>query len=393
MTTEDELLLGLLRFGFWNRWDSTLPEKINWEELLAKAKYHKLIPFIYDAICRLQIEQPQRNFSISDEMLIVMKQYSIRTVIRNADLIRYQKEIVSAFEEKRIQGCILKGTSLMVDYPKPNLRALGDLDIYVRPEAFSDAGDVLKNMGFEYLKSTTLYHAAYVKGGFEVELHNSLAGLPLGKTRSKMFFLKDMCERGVEGDINYGNNLVPCDLDCALVQLLHILHHTAGKGLTFRLLCDWMMFVNKHLTDKEWEESFKAIFDSLGLTQAAMLITKICQDYLGLDNPEVTWCQKITKEEYASYFTYVLTNGNLANQKKKGGSAKDLEIQEDIWERKSQKKGNYAMAALFRNIALIVCGKRTIRQCFSIWNNRNATKNKLLELNLMTKSFAKDYAL
>ena len=221
MTIEDELLFGLLRYGFWNRLDSDLPEKINWDVFLAKAKYHKLIPFVYDAICRLNAEQPQKSISISDEILNVMKQYSIMTVIRNADLVRRQKEIVSAFEDNKIQGCILKGTSLMVNYPKPDLRALGDLDIYVRPESFTDAGAVLKNMGFEYLKSTTLYHAAYVKDGFEIELHNSLAGLPSGKTRSKMVFLKDMCERGMEGDLNYGNNLVPCDLDCALVQLLH----------------------------------------------------------------------------------------------------------------------------------------------------------------------------
>jgi hypothetical protein len=56
-----------------------------------------------------------------------------------SNLVKKQKRILDAFQLNQLPVVVVKGTSAAKYYPKPQLRTMGDIDLFVRPEDYADA--------------------------------------------------------------------------------------------------------------------------------------------------------------------------------------------------------------------------------------------------------------
>ena len=99
-------------------------------------------------------------------------------VSRNVQ-IAYEQRLLGEIL-KPIPYVVLKGQAAAIYYLQPLRRALGDIDIIVRPEDFSAAYDTLKSNGYISTLPPEIEYiidVPFTKNGILVELHKSYAML------------------------------------------------------------------------------------------------------------------------------------------------------------------------------------------------------------------------
>ena len=111
------------------------------------------------------------------------------------------------------------------------------------------------------------------------------------------------------------------DLINGLVLIEHIYQHLRG-GLGLRQIIDWMLYVDKVLTDEKWPE-FEALIRPFDLLPLTIVVTRMCEIYLGL--PIRQWCAGADVAVCAQLMDYVLSSGNFGNKR-----TSDSDITENV---------------------------------------------------------------
>ncbi len=196
---------------------------------------------------------------------------------------------------------VLKGTSAAKYYPYPEYRAMGDIDIMTRREDFDTACKQLVNSGYQIVNE--IYkEKELTKDGICIDIHRQFASL---NNPDYVKYLDDL----IIDNINPTHEL-PDPIN-GLVLLDHINQHLEG-GLGLRQIIDWMMFVDKCLSDKEWPEFFELV-KKIGLEKLAIVCTHMCEMYLGLPHRE--WCADADVDLCNQLMEYVLACGNFGNKR------------------------------------------------------------------------------
>lgn len=196
---------------------------------------------------------------------------------------------------------ILKGTSAAKYYPHPEFRTMGDIDIMTRREDVDTAYQQLINSGYQQIKELNR-EISVAKDGIVIELHRRFASL---NDPEQAKYLDDL----VIEHINPTHTLP--DLVNGIVLLEHVSQHLE-EGLGLRQIIDWMMFVDKCLPDEKWPD-FYYLVKNIGLEILAVVITKMCEVYLGLAHRE--WCAGADINLCRQLMDYILSSGNFGNKR------------------------------------------------------------------------------
>jgi len=240
-------------------------------------------------------------------------------IIRNNIVIRVQQTKLSTlFEEASFSYLVLKGAAAAVYYPDPVLRVMGDIDIYVSPNSFDKAKDLMVSNGYMQLTTERDHdrHMSFSKDQISFELHKSFA--TINGEREKEFvndLLNTCCNREniVIVEDEYGSFCVAPTKVNGIVLLEHIAQHMLS-GLGLRQIVDWMMFVNSSLHDEEWP-AFSELAENAGLVKLAKTVTKMCCSYFGLKG-NFTWCQDADAELSDEVLRYLFESGNFGRKNK-----------------------------------------------------------------------------
>lgn len=286
-----------------------------------------------------------------------------------------QGKILALFEKRGIPVVVLKGCAAAINYPTPELRAMGDVDLIVRREDFADAFVLLMKNGCEFKGKIypgkasdsderekrkrqaidpslddldEVRQVKFLKGGIEIELHRTFG---LENNQARLDAMMSHIYSGMEHieTAEYQESRFPMlpPLENGLVLLEHAAQHILNSGVGFRQVIDWMMYVHKHLTDEFWESRFKAAADDIGLGRLAVSMTYMCQKHLGLDGA-LGWPAASAERDYGisgeklselsdELLEFVLDNGNFGRKKKNDrGAAERL-----ISKKKSKKDSNF----------------------------------------------------
>lgn len=194
---------------------------------------------------------------------------------------------------------ILKGTSAAKYYPHPEYRAMGDIDIITPRAYFDQATQELLKDGYVISKELER-EVGFVKDGIMVEMHHFFASL---NDPEQAKYMDDL----IIDNIN-PSHVLPDHIN-GLVLLEHINQHLE-EGLGFRQIIDWMMFVDKCLSDEEWPR-FQEYAKNIGLEPLAIVATKMCEIYLGL--PPREWCNQADSKICKQLIDYIVTCGNFGS--------------------------------------------------------------------------------
>lgn len=176
---------------------------------------------------------------------------------------------------------VLKGYGLSLDWPVPNHRPVGDLDIY----NFGNwqEADILicKACGIK-IDDGHEHHTVFNFKGVPVENHydiiNTKAHRDAPKIEDQLKALADKNCREIE--IQGSKIYLPSADFNAIFLMRHMGQHFAGEHLNLRQVLDWGFFVRAHHKEVDWKAAI-GFLKEIGIYTFFNQINAICVDYLG----------------------------------------------------------------------------------------------------------------
>jgi hypothetical protein len=225
--------------------------------------------------------------------------------------MKCQEEVAQLLAEAGIPCAILKGASSARYYPKPEYRCMGDIDLLVLPEDL-DRTLALLPEGWKAM-SQDHRHVELRCNSITLELHHRFSNF---RDEGLCRFLDACVYEGVrQGQtVSLGSYSFPClpKKSNGLVLLTHINQHMES-GLGLRQIIDWMLFVDRELDDRFWQEEFASTARYLGLEKLAVTVTRMCQLHLGL-RQDITWCKDADIELCEELLEHILCQGNFGRR-------------------------------------------------------------------------------
>lgn len=309
MDTKYQNLLYLLGRALFGDNREPLPCNTDWRLLYEEARSHSVTLLVYDCL------EPCERDTIPQQILERWHQSAFTTLWWNEQIMAEQRKVLQSFADANISCTVLKGISSAKNYPKPELRAAGDIDLLIKPEDRMVARKLMRKQGYALPDDRHHCHDSMAKGKLVVELHWEPNGLPQNTVGQNMrqYFMA-FPERTVI--IDGIPMLEPCAQ--ALVLLLHKLEHIINGGLGLRQMCDWAVFVHKELTSGVWK-SLAPLLESYGLLLFTKVVTRICIEWLCLPKKDAEWSLDADFTLCSSLLEDILRTGNFGKKEDRYG--------------------------------------------------------------------------
>ena len=306
----DAQFFALLRSGLWNE----VPERApfaggtDWETLYRLSREQTVVPLVTDGINRLPREllpaEPERMDPFLGDMMSTAK--------RNRVLDAFIPKVFRALEG--IPVVLVKGQALAQDYPDPERRQPGDIDLLLLPESYEAAKAILLP------KATTvqeegkeIWHQGMHFRSVEVEIHGSISTLMSRKLdRQLAALLEEQFDGRTFPTVSIDGADIPVpEVDFnAIYVFVHFLQHYWSGGIGLRQLADWMTFVSVHKRDIHPVVLEKRL-EALGLLNIWKVFTGFAQEYLGCPAEKLPLAAMPDTKKNARIWKYIRRCGNF----------------------------------------------------------------------------------
>lgn len=287
-------------------------EAPSWKEILAELRIQSVALIPADRLRKISMTDQQRR----EYAFLAGQQINFWN-----RLMFCQQSLVSALREASVNAAVLKGAAAAMYYPRPEYRSMGDIDLIVAPEDFDRALQILREAGCgrtgeeqdEDDGNSYMRHECLEKNGIHIELHRYFS---TKKSPEEYSYLDECIFQSLplirwEKLGGYEFPVLP-PIQNGLVLLQHISQHLES-GLGLRQILDWMLYVEKELPDRVWKKEFAREAERIGLKRLAVVVTRMCQIYLGL-SPEITWCAKADRAVCCELMDYIMNHGNFGRK-------------------------------------------------------------------------------
>lgn len=273
-----ESFLALVRLGIGLPMDA-LPEIIDWPAIQNLANQQGLSAVIIDGIEKLPEElRPPKVLLLQwiGEVLQIFE-------CRYESYRRAIAEISSFYNEHHFKMMVLKGYACSLDWPKPEHRPCGDIDIWLFGQQ-KEADEVLEVEKGIRIDNSHHHHTVFTWRDFTIENHYDF--IEVHYRKSSQSLEKILKEKGAD-DTNfvdvYGEKVyTPSPNLHALFLSRHALEHFASEDVTIRQLLDWAFFVNVHGKEVDWSWLL-GVLEQYGMLPLFNLFNAICVEDLGFD--------------------------------------------------------------------------------------------------------------
>lgn len=322
--------------------ESIVDEEL-WNEVIGELIKQSVLGLTSSIICNHRDVPESILESCGKSRIVTVKKYVQEAFIQN--------EACEIIQDKGIDVVVIKGMASAIYYPIPELREMGDVDLLVRPENYEEAIQSLRENNYVLIgKEGGRYHTVFKKNEFIIELHRSPAGIhrhKKGQTVRK-YILSGMDEIETNQIGRYEFPILPWKQN-GMELIWHINQHLYN-GLGLRHIIDWMMFVN-HTLDDEHMKEFMPDLRKCGLDRLAIVVTKMCQKYLGLPQENILWCDLKEDDRICDdLMNYIMAQGNFGRKVSNEKTVKAISGYRNpqIMYRKLQEIGEQRWGALKR---------------------------------------------
>lgn len=284
MTESQSFLLTLVRMALWGGEESLPADLPDWQEVLALAKKQTLLGLVAEAVPMLPEglqPDPQTKLQLHAAAMRIMSSHAL--------LNRKVADIKTRMDSYGIHTVLFKGQGVALNYPNPQSRQCGDIDLYVGEKNFARALELLNP---ETTKKASEYrfvkHFNIEEDGVEIEIHRIAEILPgFGHDRRFQRWTVDkLCGPAVR-KVEIGGatvNLPPAEFD-VLYIMNHAWHHFMTGGIGLRQLCDWSIQLHRYGRSVD-VDALSNNLRSFGLIRAWKILSCVAVGYLGLPEDE-----------------------------------------------------------------------------------------------------------
>ena len=175
------------------------------------------------------------------------------------------RALMTLYESRGLHPLLLKGISSASLYPRPELRASGDIDLYFDGHELAAAEP-----------SVATRHAdgscSFIYRGIEVELHDHILDVSAPKARREAAAIIRECD-----SVRNASLCEPSPRLRILLLATHILKHALGRGIGLRQFCDYALARSRSDYDRK-------VYDDdcrrLGISRWARVLDCFCAKYL-----------------------------------------------------------------------------------------------------------------
>lgn len=143
-----------------------LPDAFCIDQALPLIQKHSILTLAYDGAVRCGIS---KNEPAMKQMFLAY----CKAILASEAQMRAVCRVCSTFDENHIDYMLLKGSRLKRLYPKPELRLMGDADILIRPEQYSQIKSLLPTLQFAEIQETD-HELIWRSDALLLELHKRL---------------------------------------------------------------------------------------------------------------------------------------------------------------------------------------------------------------------------
>lgn len=333
MDKNKEAFIELVRLGIGHNTNYGLPKGVNWEVIEAVAAQQGLSAVLVDGVeDLLEGERPPQEILlqwIGDSL----QNYEYRCG-------QYKRAIVKLarfYNSHSFKMMVLKGYACAVNWPKPEHRPCGDIDIWLFGKQKEADLALAKEKGIEIDRGHH-HHTVFLWNDFTVENHYDFINTHRHRSHAGLEQLfKDL---GADDThvVDFSGEKVyfPSPNLHALFLLRHALNHFASMGITLRQVLDWAFFIEKYTKEIDWDW-FLSVIDEYQMREFFNCLNAICVEDLGFEakifkqiqfNPVTK--EKILKDiiepEYSPELPKGLVNGMIFRYRRWRGSAWKYEL-------------------------------------------------------------------
>lgn len=280
----DSLILQLVRIGIGHGL-GPVPPTIDWEKIHAQASEQGVTAIVWDAVLKLY---DQGLLTDGRHLEVLLKKQWIGTVLQGYEqkYEDYRKAIGKLayfYNHHRFRLMVLKGYGLSLNYPVPEHRPCGDIDIWAFGKYQEADAIVEKELGIP-IDKTHHHHTVFTFRGYSVENHYDFVNVHGHRSSAKIEKIfkqlaeSDECFTVIDGEKVY---LPSPDLH-ALFLLRHTMSHFASTSMSLRQILDWGFFVEKNTDSIHWDW-LQDMLEQFHMTDFFRCLNAICVDDLGFD--------------------------------------------------------------------------------------------------------------
>lgn len=289
MNKSTEVLFNLLRVALGDDSASSLPELIDWHEVIDLSYSQGVASNAVDGLQKLYDTNPELELSLDESELENLKYEWFGATFsdeQNYSKIKATAAKISArLKESGIKALLVKGLSYASYYPIPEHRTFGDIDIF-SPTSYQAIDDMLKgvadNFSVEYYR-----HSHCSLNGIAIENHKHLCDIRGQKRWLKLEkefarYADEVLSSKKEGGLYFPDNRLSI-----LFFLYHAQSHLVFESISLRFLTDWVMMLRgeRELLSSCW---FSESIKKFGLEKITGVLTSLSIKYLGVDREVLT---------------------------------------------------------------------------------------------------------
>ena len=254
-----------------------LPENFDWQAIRALALKHGLEAVVLDGIEKLpESKRPPKD---------IVLQW-IGEVLQNYEQ-RYEfycksiAEMAEFYNTHHHKMMVLKGYACSLDWPKPNHRPCGDIDIWLFGQQ-KHADSLLQEQKGIKVDGSHHHHTVFYWNDLMVENHYDFLNVHHHKSNEALEAILKELGRDDSHYVHLNGEWVyiPSPKLHALFLLRHMMSNFASTGMLLRQLLDWAFFVEKHGKEVDWNWLLK-ILEKFGMMPLFQLFNAICVENLG----------------------------------------------------------------------------------------------------------------
>lgn len=287
-----DILLKLIRIGLGQEDDLTLPERVDWLAIYKMSKKQVLAGVVLDGVQRLFDACPDEN-ALPPALSALNGMYELKSKWFSYVISSYDRRytayrsalgrLAHFYNSHGYRMMILKGYGLSLDWPVPQHRPCGDMDIWLFGQ-WKEADAALSREKGIYIDNSHHHHTVFDFEGYMVENHYDFVNVYSHRSSRDMegVFKRLGMDDSRSCDIDGERVILPSANLGALFLLRHTLLHFAAEGVNLRQILDWGFFIKAHSAemDKEW---FESTLDRFGMRAFRDCLNAICAGSLGFD--------------------------------------------------------------------------------------------------------------